>query len=204
MPFFHYIAVPKTAKEEENSPMIITDAIRNKFIDLIIESEGGYVNDPLDRGGATKFGITQKTLNSWTASKGAKAMKVRDLPLITARTIYRDWYFEPCSTPNLAVTLLIFDWGVNSGVATAIMGLQKIVGVKQDGIIGPRTNQAILEYAPREMLIPRIINRRHEFYAHLVGRDKTQAKFAVGWASRVTRLLTEVEKDRLFDVWINP
>lgn len=160
----------------------------NRFIDLILESEGGYVNDPLDRGGATKYGITQKTLNAWTVAKKLKPIKARDLPLSTARTIYMEWYLNPCLCANLAVTLLIFDWGVNSGVMTAIMGLQKILGVKQDGIIGPRTNQAIMEYAPREMLLTRIVNKRHEYYANIIGKDKAQATFAIGWASRITKL----------------
>lgn len=172
-----------------------------KMIDLIIEAEGGYVNDPNDRGGATKYGITQATLNMVTDSAGGKRMKVRDLSLAMARSIYRDRYIAPCVTWNDAVTLLIFDWGVNSGIATSIKGLQRILGVSEDGIIGSITNKAIRKYASIDMLVARIVDARHCFYAGIVSRNPSQARFILGWARRVSKLLHVIEDERLTSVW---
>lgn len=172
-----------------------------KMIDLIIEAEGGYVNDPNDRGGATKYGITQATLNMVTDSAGGKRMKVRDLSLAMARSIYRDRYIAPCVTWNDAVTLLIFDWGVNSGIATSIKGLQRILGVSEDGIIGSITNKAIRKYASIDMLVARIVDARHCFYAGIVSRNPSQARFILGWARRVSKLLKVIEAENLAYSW---
>lgn len=196
-----------------------------KMIDLIIEAEGGYVNDPNDRGGATKYGITQATLNAYTDSLKLKRVKARDLSLPMARSIYRDRYLPPCVTVNDAVTLLVFDWGVNSGVRTAIKGLQKILGVEEDGIIGAITNEAIRSYfsitvdisgatvpasTPLKIgmsdkiniLIAKIIDARHCFYAGIVARDASQARFILGWSRRVSNLLRLIESENLAYSWI--
>lgn len=195
-----------------------------KMIDLIIEAEGGYVNDPNDRGGATKYGITQSTLNAYTDSMSLKRVKARDLSLSMARSIYRDRYLAPCITANDAVTLLVFDWGVNSGVRTAIKGLQKIIGVEEDGIIGNITNEAIRSYfsftvdisgamAPASkaqkiaisekinVLVAKLIDARHCFYAGIVSRNPSQARFILGWARRVSKLLKVIEAENLAYSW---
>lgn len=65
-----------------------------EMIDLIIKSEGGYVNNPKDKGGATKYGITQATLNLITDSKKMNRMKVRDLSLAMAQNIYKEKIFR--------------------------------------------------------------------------------------------------------------
>lgn len=181
-----------------------------KMIDLIIKAEGGYVNDPNDRGGATKYGITQATLNAYTDSLKLKRVKARDLSLQMARSIYRDRYLPPCVTVNDAVTLLIFDWGVNSGVRTAIRGLQKILGVEEDGIIGAITNEAIKSFClsfvrdKAHLLVARIVDARHCFYAGIVSRDASQARFILGWARRVSKLLKVIEDEKLAKSWRIP
>jgi lysozyme family protein len=173
-----------------------------EMIDLIIKSEGGYVNNPKDKGGATKYGITQATLNLITDSKKMNRMKVRDLSLAMAQNIYKEKYLEMCTTCNKAVTLLVFDWGVNSGTGTAIIGLQKILGVKQDGIIGAITNKSIKDYCSPDMLVARIIDARHAFYANIVGRNPSQICFLIGWSRRVSNLLREIEEKKLSTEWV--
>ena len=126
----------------------------NQAIDAIIAREGGYGNDPRDRGGATRFGITQAT-----ARACGYAGDLRVLPRETAVAIYRTFYWSrpgldrvATRAPDLAVTL--FDTAVNMGVAVAIGFLQRALNalnrgaadypdVAPDGQMGPATLAAL-------------------------------------------------------------
>jgi lysozyme family protein len=75
------------------------------------------------------------------------------------------------------------DTAVNAGVKKAVQLLQRAVGVKDDGIFGPVTKQAVLQ-ADYGGLYRRLIAERIRFRGRIITIDPTQAKFAAGWANR--------------------
>ena len=96
------------------------------MIAAVIRREGGYVDHPADRGGPTKYGITQATLSGWLG-RAASANDVANMSEATARDIYKANYFiKPGfdAIPDPALQALMFDFGVNSGPAAATKALQ--------------------------------------------------------------------------------
>ena len=96
----------------------------------IFQSEGGFVDDPDDPGGATNLGVTIGTLS---AERG-HTVTVADVKALTfseASAIYERAYWNPAHCGELpdGVDLVVFDCAVNSGVARAIRLLQKAAGV---------------------------------------------------------------------------
>jgi lysozyme family protein len=98
------------------------------FEDLI-GHEGGYVNDPRDPGGETKYGISKRAYPH---------VDIKALTVDQAKVIYRRDYWAPaqCDTLPASVAFDVFDMAVNSGVTTAIRTLQKALGVTPDGVLG--------------------------------------------------------------------
>lgn len=99
---------------------------------LLIGHEGGYVNDPRDPGGETKFGI----------SKRAYPMEdIRAMTMERAKVLYLRDYWGPagCDAVPGPIRFDLFDAAVNSGPKTAVKLLQRAVGEVDDGLLGPRT-----------------------------------------------------------------
>lgn len=117
-------------------------------IEGLLQREGGYVNNPADRGGETNYGITKAT-----ARANGYAGQMRDLPRATAIQIYKRQYWAAARldevdaiAPRLAGKL--FDIGVNAGPARAGRFLQRALnyfvgGLAVDGKIGPATLAAL-------------------------------------------------------------
>jgi lysozyme family protein len=169
-------------------------------IAALLKIEGGYVNNPADRGGPTMFGIAQATARAHGYSG-----QMANLPLATAAAIYKSDYW---TTPHLDLVGAIaapigaemFDTGVNCGVPTAIMMLQRALNVlmgsvlKVDGVVTPGgatlvTMAAYLRSRPNDgvgILLALLNCFQGEHYAELVERDPTQRAFINGWiANRV-------------------
>jgi lysozyme family protein len=105
---------------------------RHYCMQTILDMEGGYVNDPRDPGGETRFGISKR------------AHPNEDIKTLTkerATELYLRDYWVPVSADKLraGIDLMAFDCAVNQGVKTAIKLLQQASGVTIDGSIGPRT-----------------------------------------------------------------
>ncbi len=99
-------------------------------------NEGGYVNHPNDRGGATNYGISSRIYPD---------EDIENMTRERADAIYyRDYWLKP-KINQLPDELagIVFDDGVVQGQPTAIMNLQKALGVKADGIIGSDTLGAV-------------------------------------------------------------
>lgn len=103
-----------------------------RAVALIIEKEGGYVNDTRDPGGETKFGISRRTY---------PAVDIANLTVDQAKAIYRRDFWDACQCDALPadVAVLVFDCAVNQGVGAAKSLLQEAAGVPVDGAIGPKT-----------------------------------------------------------------
>ncbi len=102
--------------------------------------EGGFSLHKWDPGGATNHGITRKTLSAWRGYK-VSVEEVRALTPEEAGEIYRKNYWDRCRCHSLppALAFAVFDSAVNQGTGGASKCLQKAVGAKVDGQIGPKT-----------------------------------------------------------------
>jgi len=155
----------------------------------ILRHEGGYVDNPKDPGGATNFGITRKTLARWRqVSPWWKLPKsqVRTIKHREVSAIYRSLYWDRCRSSIMPKGLdyALFDFAVNSGPSRAIRHLQTVLGVMQDGIVGPITLNAIESFVVSKgsgELIKKLTNQRMGFLRRLTG-FKT---FGRGWTKRV-------------------
>lgn len=177
------------------------DVSVNSVIDGILAREGGYSNRPADRGGPTKFGITQKTLSDWYG-KPASIDDVKNLSEQEAREIYRERYLiQPgfLGIENEAVREFAVDSAVQHGPAQAVKFLQAAAHVFVDGIFGPKTKDAVNRMTPRAMY-QRLCAERVRFYGAIVTNDPElarakvagwdlQAENAKGWANRIAEFI---------------
>jgi lysozyme family protein len=149
--------------------------------DALIGNEGGYSNDPEDPGGETMWGVTARVAR---AHGYAGAMK--DLPRDSAKEIAHGAYWVPAHCDEIpdALRFDIFDAAYNEGVHEAIVMLQRVAGVKDDGIFGPATAAAVAaldgEKARRWFNADRLV-----FYTDLAGWEHD----GKGWARRVAQNL---------------
>ena len=153
----------------------------DQAFDALIGHEDGYSNNPADPGGETMWGVT---LTVARASDYTGPMK--DLPRDTAKAIYRAQYWDAVRADQLPdqVRFDIFDAAVNSGVKQAVKWLQRVVGVSEDGIIGPATVGAAS--AVGESIGRRYSGVRLKFMTDL----PTWPTFGRGWARRIASNLT--------------
>lgn len=140
----------------------------------------GYVNDPADPGGETKYGI---------AKNANPDVNILTLGLNEAMEIYynRYWLAGKCDKMYYPLTVLHFDGCVNHGIGNASKFLQRAVGVIDDGQIGPGTLRA-LEGADQQAVINNVIQQRENFYRKIVDRKPTSQKFLNGWLRRVSEV----------------
>lgn len=155
----------------------------------VLAHEGGYVDHPLDPGGATNLGITRKTLAAWRGIRPwwkLPKSEVRALTRREAGRIYRARYWDSVCSDKLpaGVDYAVFDFAVNSGVARAAKALQRAVGAKLDGIVGPMTLAAVARHHPKTV-IRRLVARRMSFLQRL----RSWKTFGRGWTSRVNGVL---------------
>lgn len=152
-------------------------------LELMFGDEGGYSNHPSDPGGPTKYGVTHRTLAAHRGVPRVNPDQVRALTLAEAEEIYRRSYWSQSGGDLLPVGLdyAVFDFGVNSGPARAVKTLQKVVGVRQDGVVGAQTVAAVGKHAVVDV-ITALCAERMRFLRGL----KTWRKFGRGWAIRVT------------------
>ena len=168
------------------------------ILDDVIRREGRrFTSDPADRGGPTKFGITQATLSAWRGSQ-VTADDVRRLAEAEARDIYQRRYVEGPGFDTLPDPLRaqVVDDGVLSGPRTAVRDLQRAstLGgerIAVDGRLGPQTRAAV-ERCGARVTHARLIQVRAERIARLVQRDPAQARFLRGWLRRVTAFVEDL------------
>ena len=156
---------------------------------LMFGHEGGYSNRPGDAGGPTKFGVTHKTLAAHRGVKSVTAAQVKAMTLAEAEAIYRKSYWTQSGGDVLPVGLdyAAFDFGVNSGPSRAVKVLQGVVGVAQDGKIGPATLAAVGRYPGGVVKLIRDYCAARMDY--LRGLTNPKTGFPVngrGWTIRVT------------------
>jgi lysozyme family protein len=166
----------------------------DEILDAILAREGGFVDDPADRGGATNYGITQGTLSE-VLDKVASRDDVKALTPQLAREIYRRRYIEGPGFDGIAsgdLRAVVVDAAVNHGVKTAIKLLQRVLKVTDDGLLGPVSFTAANVLDGR-LLARKVLWERIRLYGRLISHNLTDAdrdgipdntEFASGWLNR--------------------
>ena len=153
---------------------------------VLMELEGGYVDDPDDKGGKTKFGITEKRYPGL------------DIGMITeryAKDLYKRDFWDKYKIEKLPVTVQAwaFDMYVNHNPKAVALVLQRSVNskagfafLKVDGKLGEKTRIGLRKYTPEAS---RIAAFRMQYYNRIVETNPSQVKFLHGWFNRNTKLL---------------
>lgn len=151
----------------------------NKSFQLLLESEGGYVDHPSDPGGRTNLGVTQAVWENWVG-RSSNEKEMRSLTPEMVKPLYKKKYWDACKCDELplGIDYLVFDFAVNAGCGRSCKILQSAVNTQPDGAIGPKTLQAIKE-TPN--LIDKFSEEKLKFYQSL----PTFATFGKGWTNRI-------------------
>jgi len=146
----------------------------------LLEHEGGYVNHPSDPGGETNLGVTRAVYEQY-AGRQVMDGEMEGLTHDDVYPIYKENYWDRLRADDLpsGVDFCTFDWGVNSGTSRAAKALQRIIGVEQDGGIGPMTLQAVASIEPVD-IVDQMHYMREGFYRSLSTFDT----FGRGWLRR--------------------
>jgi len=155
----------------------------DQAFERLLGHEGAYVNNPKDPGGETMWGVTVDV-----ARQHGYTGPMRDLPIDTAKAIYRKSYWAPVRADELpeGIRFDVFDAAVNHGPSQAAKWLQRAVGTTPDGVIGAVTVGAARAAGPQ--LGAHFNAQRLRFYTDLA----TWPSFGRGWARRVAANLQEL------------
>jgi|694.fasta_scaffold53543_3 lysozyme family protein len=151
----------------------------------VLKHEGGYVNDPLDSGGRTNLGVTQRVWEEFVGHPVSEA-DMRALTPQKVAPMYKIKYWNPsyCAVLPKGLDYVVFDFAVNAGTGRSVKTLQSAIGCVSDGVIGPRTMAAINNANPKD-LITKFSDARADFYQGIVARKPDQTRFIKGWLNRV-------------------
>ena len=149
----------------------------DEIIEVVLEHEGGYVNDPKDPGGETKYGVSKRAYPN---------EDIKNLTEEDAKDIYRRDYWDKHRWADLSEDLrhIYFDMCVNMGAGRATKIMQetanaKGANLKIDGGMGPMTIGAM-----KNVELERVRAYRVKYYATLIERKPDLAKFYFGWFKR--------------------
>ncbi len=152
--------------------IVYTDEF-NTFFDRLISHEGGYVNDPNDAGGETKWGISKRSYPH---------LDIKILTRDDAKQIYYDDFWMHLDADNLydGVAWQLFDFAVNSGIQTAIRAFQRALNVADDGMFGRISKTAATAMSETDQIM-RINAERLDFMT----RVNSWPNHGRGWARRI-------------------
>ena len=156
----------------------------------ILKWEGGFSDDPIDRGGATNMGVTIRTWRQVGYDKdGDQDIDVDDLCLLTredATMVLKHFYWNRWCADKIqsqAIASILVDWVWCSG-KWGIVIPQRILGVEEDGIVGRATLHAV-NTIDSEVLHRLIVKARKRFIRRIIYRDPKQKRFEKGWLNRL-------------------
>lgn len=178
----------------------------NQIIERVIAKEGGYVNNPADRGGETMYGITV------AAARREKYFgPMKEMPISLAWSIYQKRYIENPGFNHLIpididIAEEVIDTGVNMGPAVSAMFLQRwLNGLNSqglyedlfvDGRIGPASVNALREFLKwrrsdgKKVLIRGLNGAQANRYLEIAEARPSQRQFLFGWV--LQRVVSEI------------
>ncbi|HGO4873703.1 TPA: glycoside hydrolase family 108 protein, partial [Klebsiella pneumoniae] len=192
-------------------PVVFLEAIRikercrelfSKISSVILQHEGGYVNDPNDRGGETNMGITIATWRAYAPSDlgiEATTNTLRNMTKEQAEIIYYNHYWEPkcfCKLETIKIALMLYDWTITSG--RAVTQVRKMlhneynINLVVSNTMDDDMIHCINAIEDQEQLLSRIAEVRKEYYRSLTitnGEPNAQVRFLTGWINRVNDCL---------------
>ena len=163
---------------------IATDLVRfDECLKFTLKQEGGFSDTPGDHGGATNFGITISTFRHWLHDEGASVQRLKDISQAERDGIYYSGYWTPpqCGALPIGADLMVFDFCVNAGPRASVYILQRLLGVKVDGLVGPLTIAAAAQGG--RSLIEALGGAQVGYYRALVQFPL----FGHGWLARTNR-----------------
>ncbi len=163
---------------------------------FILKWEGGYVNHPNDPGGPTNMGVT---LNTWKAygydKTGDKKIDASDIKKLNAEDFtyvlkvgyWNRWKGD--SITNQAIANVLVDWVWGSG-AWGIKIPQRLLGIKEDGIVGYVTVNALNKAIKEDKIgfITKLYKARYDYINSIIRSNSKLAVFKTGWLNRMKDL----------------
>ena len=155
------------------------------LIPILLSWEGGFVDDPIDLGGATNKGVTLKTFKQFYG----RDKTVFDLKNITNEQwlyIFKKGYWDVCKADLIesqSVANMVVDFYYNSGFHS-IKTLQKVLNISVDGVVGVNTLRAI-NLCRAEELFDKYKKARLDFLEEICENRPLNNKFLRGWQNRV-------------------
>lgn len=152
-------------------------------IERVLAHEGGYVNDPHDPGGETKWGISRRSYPT---------LDIKHLTRDGAAALYRRDFWEPvaCKVPDSALVYQMLDAAINHGMGNATRFLQRALNVADDGHFGPHSTAALMQANIKDVHLL-FMAERFEFWAKLVKFDR----YGRGWVRRGAQQLRYIAQD---------
>lgn len=151
------------------------DKYFNEILKILFGIEGGYVNHTLDKGGATNFGITQDTMNSWRKRNRLPSGSVKtDLTKQEAREIYYNMFWKESGAHKYTDprdAMILFDMAVNSGPSEAIR-------------VFKNSNENFYK----------MLENRKKYYENIIFNQPSQGVFKEGWDNRLKFLENSANK----------
>ena len=162
----------------------------DKCLHMLLEHEGGYVNNVHDKGGMTNLGVTKRVYDKWIDRESTE-QEMRDLTPEDVAPIYKKNYWDRVKGDLLPSGLdwACFDWAVNSGSGRPAKAVQRAVGATVDGSIGKQTVGLVMEKDP-EFIIDYVYTVRKSFYESL----DDYKHFGRGWSRRNKETLRQALK----------
>lgn len=160
------------------------------FFEMLIKHEGGFTDDPHDNGnkvgdghgnvGSTMLGVTAYNWAKYTGKPAPKDV-MRALTVDDVKPFYKALYWDKVRADDLpsGCDVSVADLCVNAGPGKAAKILQRIVGAKPDGAIGPMTIKAVYDHEPRDIL-EKYYDGREAFYRRLNDYER----YGRGWSRR--------------------
>jgi lysozyme family protein len=155
----------------------------------VLQSEGGFVDNPHDDGGATMKGITLAVYRVFKKNAHLTKDDLKNISNADIQSIYMNQYWTPAHCNDLAsgVYYCVFDFAINAGVGRSIKTLQKCLGTTPDGLIGSATLEKANQ-SNKPDLINSFCDAREAFYKDLVAARPDQSQFLEGWMNRVEKV----------------
>ena len=193
---------PPPAAAFAHTGAVTSNLFKEVALDWIWDAEGGFVDSPADRGGATNRGISLNFLRTLPDHDGDGFLDgdvdhdgdvdvddIRKLTVDQAADVYYQhfWCPDKCDELPPAVAMCLFDGLVNHRPKTARMLVQRALGVTADGAIGEQT-RAVARKANQRLFLTEYLSYRAKLFADIVRGNPSQAVFERGWYRRLFTL----------------
>lgn len=163
------------------------DARYAKALNVVLNFEGGYANNPKDPGGATMHGVTQRTYDAWRHQHRLPPRAVLQIANDEVYSIYREMFWAPmrCDPMLLPISLMVFDTAVQWGIHGGVLILQEALHTTGDATT---TLLRLSQPCDVRLLVNQIYNVRKSRRAQRVKENPSSLVFLLGWNRRDSKL----------------